>query len=140
MINNLKTLLFVGFAYLALNSCSEERVRLEKGAGFYEITKRELVNVDSLGNQTGTETFENYGYLTLIANSVGGSGTWILNGETYAFGLEGEYTGSWYVGPTDQNRFVMSKVFTVEGWGRKKVKLTYFHELRIRETFYLTRN
>lgn len=126
---------------LGLISCSQDRVILEKGAGFYEISKKEIVSLDSLGNVANIETAENFGFITLFAKSGDASTASVeFNGEAITFPGESSFSSPWTVGPTDENRLVMRKVFTLEGWGRKNVKITYRADNLTREVFYLTRN
>lgn len=126
---------------LLFSACSQDRVLLEKGAGFYEITKKEIVTLDSMGNQTDLKSEVDFGFLTLYARSGGiSSGQWILKGETLAYPGSTDVRLGWEVGPTDQNRFVMGKVFTLEGWGKKNIKLTFLANINTREVFHLRRN
>ncbi len=128
--------------FIGLQACSKDRVILEKGAGFYEIKKKEIQTFDSMGNSTGTSSIEDFGTLAVYAQSGNSSSaTMTLIAESLSFGNATIVKGNWQVGPNDEDRFVFGgKIFTLEGWGNKKVTITFRSSLLAREVFHLVRN
>lgn len=125
-----------------LGSCSDERIKLEKGAGFYKITKKEVIKFDSLGQEISKVSVNDFGHLSLLAKSGSGSdGSWVFMDRTETYGPDLEIGLGWQVGPSDENRFVMGKVFTLEDWGKKNIRLTYIFNSSTgdREVFHLSR-
>jgi hypothetical protein len=140
-MRNAYKLTFAFFVVLFLSACFKDEAALEKGAGYYNIEKKEILIFDSSFSLQSNTVEKDYGYLVLYAKSGGSSSAKLITkGSTLTFGSDTSVSSGWEVMAKDEKRFIFSRIFTLSGWGSNNITLTYLKNPYEREIFYLKRD